>query len=233
MAGAPGEWGRALLFTISPGAPFALTTGGAILVALGIRLTLDRSRPGRRWLRLLATTEHVCLTLLLVAMVALSLTQIVLRNAFDTGFAWVDPLLRHAVLWIGFMGAALATAHDRHISIDALSRLVHGIPARAIHAVLRLGAAGVVIALANAAYVLVRDEFEFESVAFLGIPTWVLMTVMPIALTVMAYRFVHSACCGPRAAEIGSDVPDPRTDPGLRARPPRGGAPRSRGEVPS
>jgi TRAP-type C4-dicarboxylate transport system permease small subunit len=47
-----------------------------------------------------------------------SLTQIVARNLFHSGFALADPLGRHLVLYIAFLGAALAVAQDRHIKID-------------------------------------------------------------------------------------------------------------------
>jgi TRAP-type C4-dicarboxylate transport system permease small subunit len=100
------------------------------------------------------------------------------------------------VLWLGFLGAMLATAQDRHISIDALSRLLRGTASHVVHALLRLLAAGVALALANAAYLLARDELEFESVSFLDIPTWALMIIMPWGLVVMAYRFVLSAWRG-------------------------------------
>jgi TRAP-type C4-dicarboxylate transport system permease small subunit len=189
--------GRPLLFTIPPGAPFVLVAGGGCLGALAIRAGLARSAPGRAWLEATARTEHVALTLLLVAMVVVSLAQIVLRNVFHTGWVWVDPLLRHAVLWIGFMGAALAAAADRHISIDVLSRFMAPGVHRGVHAVLRTAAAMVALLLANATYLLLRDEFEFGSTAFLSVPTWMVMAIMPMALLVVAYRFVHSAWRGP------------------------------------
>lgn len=53
-----------------------------------------------------------------------SLTQIVARNLFHSGFALADPLSRHLVLYIAFLGAALAVAQDRHIKIDIASYLL-------------------------------------------------------------------------------------------------------------
>lgn len=47
-----------------------------------------------------------------------SLTQIVARNLFHSGFPLADPLTRHLVLYIAFLGAALAVTQDRHIKID-------------------------------------------------------------------------------------------------------------------
>jgi len=221
--------GRPLLFTIPPGTPFVLAALGGCLLALAVRAGLARTGPGRAWLGFTARVEHVALTLLLVAMVLVSLAQIVLRNGFDTGWVWVDPLLRHAVLWIGFLGAALATASDRHINIDVLTRFLPPTAHRVAHALLRMAAALVALLLANATYLLLRDEYEFETQAFLDIPTWVVMAIMPVALLVIAYRFLHGAARGPDPVppgspsdgeETGSDAPsghDPASpaDPAL------------------
>ena len=64
---------------------------------------------------------------LLIALVLLGCMQIVLRNFFHSGVLWADPMMRHLVLWLGCLGAALATTRVRHINIDVFSRLV---PAR-------------------------------------------------------------------------------------------------------
>ena len=66
--------------------------------------------------------EDALLVLLLSAMIVLAATQIMLRNFFDSGFVWIDPLLRVLVLWLGLIGATVATRNNRHIRIDLLSR---------------------------------------------------------------------------------------------------------------
>jgi TRAP-type C4-dicarboxylate transport system permease small subunit len=196
MDGAFRDLGRILLLTLPPGAPFMGAMAALVIVLAIVRQLGGKTRAGRAWLAAWRIVEHTGITLLLVSMVVLSLVQIVLRNVFETGFVWLDPLLRHGVLWLGFLGAMLATAEDRHISVDALSRLLHGQTSHAVHATLRVAAAGVALALANACYLLARAELEFESVSFLGIPTWALMSIMPWGLVVMSYRFVVSAWRG-------------------------------------
>ncbi len=204
----------ALFFTrISPGSTYVVVTGLAILVLAVVRLTAGKRGWMRAWLKGVAWFERGTITLLLISMVLLSLTQIILRNFFSTGLIWVDPLLRHAVLWIGFLGAALATARDRHINIDVLSRLVRGGAGRGIHALLRLLAAGVTLALSSASYRLLVDEFEFKTTSFLSIPVWVLMSIMPFAMALMSYRFVLNAWRGPQdvlaPAPVESELPAP------------------------
>ncbi len=183
---------------IPPGTTYLILTGTFILVLALIRIGADKRRWMRNALGVLSVVERGAITLLLVSMVVLSLLQIVLRNIFSTGLIWVDPFLRHAVLWIGFLGGALATAQDRHINIDVLSRLLRGVGGHIVHAALRLLAAGVTLALSGAAYRLLADEFEYKTTSFLSIPVWFLMSIMPAGLALMSYRFLLSAWRGRR-----------------------------------
>src|SRR5690606_32189096 len=66
--------------------------------------------------------EDALLVGVFLAMLLLAGAQIVMRNFFGTGLAWIDPLLRILVLWVGMLGAVVATREDRHINIDVLSR---------------------------------------------------------------------------------------------------------------
>jgi TRAP-type transport system small permease protein len=54
----------------------------------------------------------------LLLLIGLSLTQIVARNAFDAGFPGMDNFSRQLVLYVAFLGAALAVTWDRHIRVD-------------------------------------------------------------------------------------------------------------------
>jgi TRAP-type C4-dicarboxylate transport system permease small subunit len=66
--------------------------------------------------------EQILLVILLSSMILIAFLQIVLRNFFATGLSWGDPLVRNLVLWIGFIGATLATREGKHINIDLVSR---------------------------------------------------------------------------------------------------------------
>ena len=70
----------------------------------------------------LARIEEFLLILILSSMVIFSFLQVVFRNIFSEGIPWADIFLRHLVLWIAFIGAALTTRYEKHISIDILSR---------------------------------------------------------------------------------------------------------------
>ena len=72
------------------------------------------------------------LVVIVLFMVVLAFLQVLLRNIFDQSFLWGDPLLRHLVLWVGFIGASLATREEKHINIDVLGRALKGRPKLAV-----------------------------------------------------------------------------------------------------
>jgi len=76
----------------------------------------------RTLLMLVHRLEDGVLVALLLTMISLAVSQIVLRNGFDTGITWADSLLRVLVLWIALIGALVATRQQQHINIDLISR---------------------------------------------------------------------------------------------------------------
>ena len=75
----------------------------------------------------LASFERAGVVLLLTGLLGLGLLQVIERNVLASGLFWADELMQHMVLWLGFLGASLATREHRHLSIDVLS---HFLPAR-------------------------------------------------------------------------------------------------------
>lgn len=103
---------------------------------------------------------------LVFAMVGLSFMQVLLRLFFHSGIVWLDPLLRHMVLWAGLLGAALAARYSHHFALEAF---VHFAP-RKMHRPLQVFAAYFTTfasgLLFYAAFKFIRDEFAYGSVAF-------------------------------------------------------------------
>jgi TRAP-type C4-dicarboxylate transport system permease small subunit len=171
-----------------------------------LRLLLESRRAGKRLIDTTQVLEGALLALLLGTMIALSFLQIVLRNVANSGLIWIDPLLRHLVLWIGFLGAMFSTRVGRHINIDALSRLMPRSLLRVVRVTTNLMAAFVCLLLSNASLKLVRDEATFGGTGFLGIPVWVLQIVMPIATLVMGSRFLGHAVAAARGRNLEADA---------------------------
>ncbi len=140
--------------------------------------------------RALVKAETAFLVVFLSTMILLSFTQVLLRNVWGIGFLWADPLIRHLVIWVGFLGAAVATHEDRHISIDAITRFL---PARikALSHVLTSAFAFVVCYfLANASWVFLLDEQSSADELVLSIPLWVAIVIIPGGYGLMMVHFI-------------------------------------------
>ena len=60
--------------------------------------------------------EKGLVVLLIFAMVGMSFTQVLLRLLLHSGIVWLDPLMRHMVVWAGLTGAALAARYGSHFA---------------------------------------------------------------------------------------------------------------------
>jgi TRAP-type C4-dicarboxylate transport system permease small subunit len=150
--------------------------------------------------RVIVRVETAILVAFLSAMILVSFAQVVLRNAFGAGFLWGDPVVRHLVLWVGFVGAAIASAHDRHISIDALGKYLPPGIRNATRVVTCLFAAVVCVILAEAAMTLLVGEREAGGTIFLGIPSWVGLIVIPPGYILVAFHFLVKVLQGAMGA---------------------------------
>ena len=148
--------------------------------------------------------EYVVLVFLLTVMVGLAFLQIFLRIFFATGILWGDPLLRHLVLWIALLGAAMATKEGKHINIDVISRVLPGRGKVAIQALTDLFSTCICVFLIQASLKFIRDEFQAGTLAFLKIPTWALTVIFPVAFGLIALRFAMSGCRNGAMAIKGS-----------------------------
>lgn len=137
--------------------------------------------------------EEVLLGSLIIIMVLLGALQILFRNILSISLFWIDPLLRHMVLWIALLGASVATKEDRHISIDLLSGRLPPRSRSWVQGVIHLVAAGVCFLLILPAVRFVQEEYTMGRSLALGIPIWVSEAVMPVMMTVLGLRFLGKA----------------------------------------
>lgn len=137
----------------------------------------------------LATLEQALIVVFLAAMVLLAFFQVMLRNLWGFGLPWMDILLRHVVLWLGIVGASLATKMKRHIRIDVLPRQFPLRLQRIVERGILLFAAAVSILLGLGAVDLVQQEQAAGSIAFGAVPTWGLQLILPVGFAILAFRF--------------------------------------------
>ena len=153
--------------------------------------------------RLLRKFEIALLSILFIAIVVLGLTQIGLRNLADSSLAWSDAAMRAGVLWIAMIASCIAAAESKHIRIDLLSRLLPPVWALWIGRLMLFATALICLAMVAASMPIVRLEMEFQELAFLNVPRWLVLAIIPAGFALMAWRFMRSAF---------SFDPDPRPE---------------------
>ena len=138
-------------------------------------------------------TENLLLVALLAAMILLAVTQIVLREVFNTGIVWAGELLKLMVLWLAMIAAIAACRDNRHLRIDALSHVLPDTAIRVTRVVVDLFAAVVCAVVAWHAWRYLQLEIEFGDTVLIDTPAWVAHAVVPVSFAIVAYRFVVSA----------------------------------------
>ena len=127
-----------------------------------------------------------------------------MRNLFNDALLWIDPLLRVMVLWVGLLGALVASRQGKHIAIDILNRYVPDHWQRVVLTANSLFTATVCAVIAWHGARFVHMEFSDQSVAFAGVPTWTLEIVIPFTFGVIALRYLLQALQALRARPVGS-----------------------------
>jgi TRAP-type C4-dicarboxylate transport system permease small subunit len=115
--------------------------------------------------------EKAFLVTLVMLMVILSFLQVILRVTAGKSIFWLSPLLRYFVLWAGFLGAALATASQKHFALDIFTRNLKPGAAKIINTVSYIFTSLVCLILMSAAVRFVKSEIDFE-VKLFSVGSW-------------------------------------------------------------
>ena len=155
---------------------------------------MSREQPPASWssrvLRVVETIEDGLLIILLTGMILLAASQIVIRNLFGGGLLWADPSLRVMVLWVGLIGAMVATRYDKQISVDVVSRFLPEWGKAAVRVITDVFTFGVSTAVAWSAWRLVLDDRAAGITLFASVPLWVCELILPLAFAVIAARYL-------------------------------------------
>ncbi len=144
---------------------------------------MDRARKILYWV------EDGVLTGLLLLLIGMAVTQIFLRNMFDTGIVWSEVLTRILVLWVGLIGAMVASRQGNHITIDILNRYLPEKAKTVSNFVVEMFTALICAVVAYYSVLFVQMEFLDGDTAFANIPVWICEAIIPFAFTVFALRY--------------------------------------------
>lgn len=156
-----------------------------------------QQEPGSPAMRLIAPIDRIVsyleqgfVIVALTVMVSLSFVQVIMRDFFSMGFGWADELLRHLVLWTGFIAGSMVTKQGRHIAIDVMSRTLPQNLRKSSEMVLTFLAilfSGFLFKVA-VHFVMVEKEFG-QMCEPLHTPLWVMELVFPITFCLLTIRF--------------------------------------------
>lgn len=117
------------------------------------------------------------------------------------GLIWSQPLALVLTLWVGFVGASMATHDNKHLKVEALQRVVPPGLRKWVAFVAALASATFCLALAWVSLRYVRYNYgvyvttEGQGGLFQGfdLPRWIGFSALPLAFTIMTMRFVGIA----------------------------------------
>ena len=132
--------------------------------------------------------DGILITLLLV-MILMAVFQIGLRNFFESGILWGDGLVRVLVLWIGLIGAMIASRSNHHISIDMISKFLPAKVKRFTDLLILLFTALICSTMTWYSFTFVAMEKQDGMTAFAQIPAWICESIIPAAFGVISLRY--------------------------------------------
>jgi len=134
--------------------------------------------------------EESILVGMLLLIIGIAVIQIVLRNLFEGGLVWGDMLVRIMVLWLGLVGAMVASRKGHHIKIDVVTRYLPNRVKDIINCIVEFFSAAVCSCMAYYSFQFIRMEFEDGGAVIGQIPAWACEAIIPVAFTVIALRYI-------------------------------------------
>ncbi len=139
----------------------------------------------------------------------LSVGILLLEKIFPNGVVWGADVALACMLWVGFLGASIATQQKRHLALEMGEKIWPKAIARYVRALAMLATAGMCVFLLYLSWISLRDHYgvwhkewaagnpvptgERLSGANTKIPVWLVFAIFPYTFIVMGLRFVGLA----------------------------------------
>ena len=133
--------------------------------------------------------EDSILVGLLLLMIVMAVLQIFLRNFLGGGIVWSEVLVRVLVLWVGLIGAMVASRQGNHINIDIMNRYLSGRAKIVVKFVVELFTALICIVVAYYSLQFVQSEFAYGGESFAKVPIWLCESIIPFTFMVISLRY--------------------------------------------
>jgi len=139
---------------------------------------------------LLSVIENGLLFSLVMGMLGLGITQVFLRNFFESGLVSAEAITRIMVLWATMLGSMIAVRSGQHLRIDLLDRYTHFKHKHIITGIIQLITACLCLLMAYFSLQFFMFEYEDGTLAFANIPNWLFISILPFSFLIMFIRYL-------------------------------------------
>jgi TRAP-type C4-dicarboxylate transport system permease small subunit len=127
---------------------------------------------------------------LFMLLLIIAFFQVILRLFFRSGIESADSIIRYLVLWVGFLGASLATYKNRHINIDVASQFFKKLNKRLVSLIVYFISLSMSFLFLAASIIFIINEFNSLS-KIIFIPVWVFELVLPFSFLFIMLSFLQ------------------------------------------
>lgn len=135
--------------------------------------------------------EKFILVIGVIVMTLVIFFDFLFRELFDGGFIWAKELAAFLMVWVGFLGASLATKENKHLIVGIPEKLFPKKVLPYVSLFVNVIVFAVTIFIAYLGFKYVSETREFgETSLVLNIPLWIVQIIIPVSLVIIAFRFV-------------------------------------------
>lgn len=139
----------------------------------------------------LAAAERVAVILLIGAITAIMMTQVVLRYFFRAPLFWAEEISVQFLVFVSIFGLSLLTRMGDLVSIDFVPRAFSGRAKHVLMAILGLVMLGMIAFIAWLGWDwIARPDVRIELSATTQLPRWYTYALLPVGLSCMS---IHQA----------------------------------------
>jgi tripartite ATP-independent transporter DctM subunit len=128
--------------------------------------------------------------LLTVAMVVLPCLEVLLRALRGEGVPGGSKYVQHLMVWLGFVGAVIATGGGNHLGLATGNFLKPGLRRQIIGIFTHALSSVVCLVLTYASYDVVKANAQSEDYLAGGIPIWCSEVIVPVSMAAITLRFI-------------------------------------------
>lgn len=137
--------------------------------------------------------ENLLASLALIALAALPLSEILLRNAFGYVIPGAQLFALNLTLWVGLLGAAIAAREGKLLTLATAEFLPAGIVSSAAHIVTGLIGSAIATLYVMGGISYVQNGYASQEPIAMGVKMWMAVLVIPLAFGLIALRLVWRA----------------------------------------